>query len=432
LNRYFDLFVMINASQNPFFRLKSLARNLIVLMALFFFTTFVTDRNNGYIRLASSEKNPPSLNVDYLQRSLEGLIPYYDSCLQASVSGDITPGAALAIIYDGEIRLIKGYGVKKMGVPDPVDIHTAFRIGSVSKGFASVLTGIMTQEEVIDWDDPVAPYLPDFHHRDTATFNSLTIREILGQASGFPIHTFTDLLDDNIPLDQIIEQLQAVPFSTKPGMVYSYQNVVYSLIEKILKNTSGRDYAHLLREKILFPLEMKDASSEYVSLIMSGNYAFPHLRTRNSWTPVDNNPRYYATIPASGINASISDMARWLLALTGAEPEVLPADVLEEVFKPVVRVPMKRSMKKSWENAEELSYALGWRVIRVGNKNIVFHGGHVEGFRAEIGFCPEDKVGIVLLFNSSTNAVNDLLPVFFSNLYRDNAWDPSVLQLQKI
>jgi len=421
---------MTNSSQNPFLRLKSLARNCIVIAALFFFSTFDTDKNTRFTGLAASEKNRTTLQMSYLQQSLEGLIPYYDSCLQASVHGDITPGAAMAIICDGKIQLIKGYGVKKMGVPDPVDIHTAFRIGSVSKGFASVLTGIVTREQAIDWDDRVAPFLPDFHHRDTANFNSITIRDILGQASGFPIHTYTDLLDDNIPLNLIIEQLQNVPFSTRPGIVYSYQNVVYSLIEDILKNTTGEDFAHLLREKILFPLHMKDASSEYVSLIMSGNYAYPHLRTRNSWTPVDNNPRYYATTPASGINASISDMAQWLLALTGSAPEVLPASMLEEVYKPVVGVPMKRSMKKSWGNAEELSYAMGWRVIRVGDKDIVFHCGHVEGFHAEIGFCPEDKVGIVLLFNGSTSAVNDMLPVFFSSLYSHN--DPSVLQLAKI
>jgi beta-lactamase class C len=412
---------MVKEPQNRFSLLTSLAQKLVVMMALFVFTTFITDKNNHYARPASVERNPAALQTDDLLLSLESLIPVYDSCLQASVAGNITPGAAMAIIYKGRIEIIKGYGVKKMGTPDLVDIHTAFRIGSVSKGFASVLTGIMKQEHVIGWDDPVAPYLPDFHHRDSVNFNALTIREILGQASGFPIHTFTDLLDDNIPLDQIIQQLQTVPFSTKPGMIYSYQNVVYSLIEEILKNTTGQDYAHLLREKIFYPLHMKDASSEYVSLIISGNYAIPHIMTRNSWTPVDNNPRYYATIPASGINASISDMARWLLALTGSEPEVIPAGVLEEVYTPVVAIPLKRSIKRSWGGAENLSYALGWRVIRTGNKNIVFHGGLVQGFRAEIGFCPEDKVGIVMLFNGNTAAVNDLLPGFFNILYHHNA-----------
>jgi beta-lactamase class C len=423
---------MRNTPQNPFCPLKRITRNLIVLMAFFFLTTFVTDRNSRYPRLAFTETNPSVLPEDFLRQSLEDLVPFYDSCLEASVSGDITPGAALAIAYNGEIRLIKGYGVKKKGTPDPVDVHTAFRIGSVSKGFASVLTGIMKNEHVIGWDDHVASYLPDFHHRDTATFNSLTIREILGQASGFPIHTFTDLLDDNIPYDQILQQLQTVPFSTKPGTVYSYQNVVYSLIEDVLKNTTGREYAYLLREKIFLPLQMKDASSEFVSLIMTGNYASPHLRTRKGWTPVNNNPRYYATTPASGINASISDMAQWLLALTGSDPEVLPTGMLDEVFSPVVNIPMKRSMKRSWGNAQDLSYALGWRVIRVGNKNIVFHSGHVEGFRAEIGFCPEDKVGIVLLFNGGNPDINNLLPVFFSNLYMNDNPVPSFVQANKI
>jgi beta-lactamase class C len=177
---------------------------------------------------------------------------------------------------------------------------------------------------------------------------------------------------------------------------------------------------------------MKDASSEYVSLIMSGNYASPHLRTRDSWVPLENNTRYYATLPASGINASIADMAQWLLAMTGSKPEIVAPGVLEEVFQPVVDIPMKRSIKKAWGNADEFSYALGWRIIRVGNKTIVFHAGHVQGFLAEIGFCPEDKVGIVLLFNSNTHFTNNLLPSFFENLYQYHLWEPSSLDPEKI
>ena len=423
---------MISVMKNLYSRRYCLTKNVAVLLAFLLFTTFVIDKNIGYFPLAVSDKMTEILPADNLRQSLEGLIQYYDSSMETSVADETAPGGAMAIIYNGEIQLLKGYGVKKKGTSDPVDIHTAFRIGSVSKGFASVLTGIMSRENIVHWDDNIAPYLPGFHHRDSSTFNTLTLKHILSQTSGFPIHTFTDLLDDNIPYCQILEQLQTVPFSTKPGVVYSYQNVVYSLIDEILKNTSGKDYAHLLREKILFPLHMEDASSEYVSLIMSGNYAFPHLRARNSWTPIDNNTRYYATIPASGINASIADMAQWLLALTGSQPEVVPPDVLKEVFQPVVEIPMRRSLKRTWGNAESFSYALGWRIIQVGDKKIVFHGGHVQGFRAEIGFCPEDKVGIVLLFNGNSQTMNNMLPEFFDVLYQYHPWEPAYLQLQRI
>jgi beta-lactamase class C len=405
---------------------------MVVLLSFFVFTTFVTDKDNRYIQLANTERITETIPVDNLSQSLEDLIEDYDSFMESSVSDDVAPGAAIAITYNGEIRFLKCYGVKEEGTSEPVDIHTAFRIGSVSKGFAGVLTGIMSLENRVGLDDNIAPYLHNFHHRDSSNFNSITVRHILSHTSGFPIHTFTDLLDENIPYCEILKQLETVPFSTKPGAVYSYQNVVFSLIDEILKSTTGKEYAYLLRDKIFFPLHMKDASSEYVSLIMSGNYASPHLRTRNSWAPIPNNTRYYATIPASGINASISDMAQWLLALTGSEPEVVSPDVLDEVFQPVVDIPMRRRFKRSWGNAERLSYALGWRTIQVGDRKFVFHSGVVQGFRAEIGFCPDDKVGIVLLFNGNSSAINDILPTFFDNLYRYQPWEPSYLQLQKI
>jgi len=423
---------MISAMKKKYPRSMCFAKNLIVLLTLFIFTTFTTDKNIGYIPVTLSDRVTEAMPVDFLGQSLEGLIRHYDDYIGSSVAENASPGAAVAIAYNGEIRLLKGYGVKKEGSADPVDIHTAFRIGSVSKGFAGVLTGIMARENMVSWDDKVAAYLPDFHHYDAATFNKLTLKNILSQSSGFPTHTFTDLLDDNIPYCQILEQLKSVPFCAKPGQVYSYQNVVFSLVDEVLKNTSGKDYAYLLREKILYPLQMKDASSEYVSLIMSGNYASPHLRTRDSWLPIENNPRYYATIPASGINASIADMAQWLLALTGAKPDVIAPDVLEEVFEPVIDIPIKRSIKKAWGNADEFSYALGWRVIRIGDKTIVFHLGHVQGFLAEIGFCPEDQVGIVMLFNSNTHFNNDLLPSFFENLYQYHLWEPFSLDPERI
>jgi len=423
---------MFIASHRIAHRSRILAINLILLLMFFIFTTFITDRKISHSQLAVVQNITGTMPEDNLQQSLDNLIPYVDFSLQSSVSEDIMPGAAIAIVYDGKVRFLKTYGVKKEGSSEPIDIHTVFRLGSVSKGFASVLTGIMTHENVIRWDDPVASCLPDFHHIDTSNFNQVTIRNILSQSSGFPIHTFTDLLDENMPYRLIIQQLQTVPFSTKPGTTYSYQNVVYSLIDNILTNKTGKEYAYLLREKILFPLHMQDASSEFVSLIMSGNYAYPHIRKGNSWKPVDNNPRYYASAPASGINASISDMAQWLLALTGSDPEVIAPGVLEEVFQPEIEIPMKRSIRRSWDHAEKLFYALGWRVIEAGGKTIVFHGGLVEGFRAEIGFCPDDKVGIVMLFNSNSGAINHIMPEFFDDLYRYNASAPFFTMAENI
>ena len=115
-----------------------------------------------------------------------------------------SPGAAIALVYKGEIILLKGYGVKKAGEPDSVNHHTAFRLGSVSKGFASVLTGIMVEEGSLNWDDRVKSYLDDFKMKDTASENHLTVRHILSHTTGFPEHTYTDILDNGYEYEIII------------------------------------------------------------------------------------------------------------------------------------------------------------------------------------------------------------------------------------
>jgi beta-lactamase class C len=406
-SRIFNIFILFTGR----------CKGILWLPAMFLFTTFVNDKNIDQFLPEPSQRITGVAGVNVLSQSVANLSRSYDAYLTHCVDNGILPGAAMSIILGNDIQVMKGYGVKRQGSPDSVDEHTTFRIGSVSKGFASVLAGLILHEHQISWEGHIADFMPGFHHRDTGIFNSVTVRNILSHTSGFPIHTFTDLLDGNIPYRQIQEQLKAVPFSTSPGQVYSYQNVVFSLINEVLQSITGEEYVYLLREKLLYPLQMKNASSEYVSLMISGNYASPHMHGRGTWIATQNNTRYYASAPASGINASIADMTRWLLALNGYEPEVVDPEVLREVFMPVVEIPMRRGYKKAWGGADNLYYALGWRVVRVGDKQIVFHGGHVQGFRAEIGFCPEDKVGIVMLFNANTSVVNNLLPEFFRQLY---------------
>jgi len=71
------------------------------------------------------------------------------------------PGAAIAIVQNDSIVFMKGYGLRKSGHPQPIDTHTVFRIASVSKGFASTLTGLLVEDGTLDWQDKVIWYLPE-------------------------------------------------------------------------------------------------------------------------------------------------------------------------------------------------------------------------------------------------------------------------------
>jgi len=348
---------------------------------------------------------------------LDSLVLSFDEYLDNTVDSMKSPGAAVALVYKGEILLLKGYGIKRAGGRDTIDAHTAFRLGSVSKGFASVLTGIMVEEGSLSWDDRIQEYLSDFRLKDTSSASHMTIRNILSHTTGLPEHTYTDMLDNGFEYDRIKSDLANVPVIAKPGQVYGYQNVAYSLIGDVLFTVSGKDYNNLLQDKIFQPLNMKDASTDYTSFCYNPNTAMPHVRVGSGWKTKPKNDRYYSASPASGINASASDMAKWLLALTGYYPEVVDNQTIKAVSDHYIETPRKSAYRRNWKSLEKTYYGLGWRVFDVNGHDIIYHGGYVEGFRAEIAFDPETKLGIAVLFNANTPVASQCVPHFVNSFF---------------
>jgi beta-lactamase class C len=392
----------------------------ILVFLIFVFTTYdlgsVTNGTKEYISHITSGSLKPV--------GLDSLVYAYDIYLQHSIDSMKSPGAAVALVYKGEIMLLKGYGVKKSGETDTVDVHTVFRLGSVSKGFASILTGILVEEGSLSWDDRIQHFLADFKMRDTASAAHMTVRNILSQTTGFPEHTYTDMLDNGFEYDNIKSALAGVPTIAKPGELYTYQNVAYSLIGDVLYSASGIDYNNLLQEKIFQPLNMRDASTDFASFNYNPNSAMPHLRAGNTWKAKPKNNRYYSASPASGVNASASDMAAWLLALTGYYPEVIDNKTIVAISGHNIETPKKATYRRYWKSLDKTYYGLGWRVFNIGGHDIVYHGGYVEGFRAEIAFDPETKMGIAVLFNSNTPVASQCVPHFVNSFF--DSFAPSV------
>lgn len=375
-----------------------------------------TDSDAGNVSVIAGLKKISTSSRAY--RIYDPLIESYDSLIKTRMREENIPGLALSIVKDNQVLLMKGYGVKEFGGKDSIDINTIFRIGSVSKGFASVLAAIYVNEKKINWDDKIIDYVPDFCLNDTSCSNQMTIRHILSHSTGLPTHTFTDRLDYNVPYEQIKPLLKEVPLAYKPGKNYSYQNVAYSLIADVLQSATGSDYSTLVKNKIFVPLYMKHASSDYLTIATDTNVAKPHIQYGAlKWKPLKLNDRYYSVGPASGINASISDMTQWLMALMGNYPDLISAETLEEVFKPQIVTQIKRNYRNNWNNLGELYYGLGWRIFEYEGRTIVYHGGYVKGYRAEMAFDCKEKTGIVVLFNSPCKLSNMCIPRFFDLYY---------------
>jgi beta-lactamase class C len=372
-------------------------------------------KNHGNTGYKASIKNADFTDFD-------SLVASYDKFFSREFEENNCPGAAVTIVKDSGIKWLKGYGVKVAGTQDSVDINTVFRIGSVSKGFAAVITGMLVNENILNWDDRVKAHLSDFSLKDSVNTSELTIRHIISHTSGLPKHTYTNLLDQDVPYEEIVDLLDDVPAISPPGEVYSYQNVVFSLIGSILHNLTGKCYNSLIVEEIFEPLEMYDSSVDYFNLVESNNLARPHYKINNTYKSKKNSSKYFSVSPASGINMSISDMSKWLTALLGNNPDVINPDILDEIFKPHIRTYIKYKYRKYWKDLGDLYYGLGWRIFNYRGTEIIYHGGYINGYRAEVALCPKKGIGIAVLMNSSSKLANMCIPQFF-DIYFEKAFN---------
>ncbi|MEX0647713.1 MAG: serine hydrolase domain-containing protein [Balneolaceae bacterium] len=349
----------------------------------------------------------------------ESLAIYLEEFEQNFEEGLITeriPGGAVAIVKDGRVVFQKGFGIKEIGKPEVVDEHTIFRLGSVSKGFASVLTGVLVEEGVVGWDIPIFNYLENFKLSDQGQTGRVQIRHILSHTSGLPRHAYTNLVEDGLSLDRIIPRLEYVPIIAKEGEQIAYQNAAYSAIEKVLEAQTGTGFNTLLETKLFEPLAMDHSSASYDSIRSSENKALPHIyysRSRGR-VPTSISEKYYNAVSSGGINASASDMGKWLLLLTGYYPEVISKETLEEIYNPLASINNRR-FSRYWDGVNVSHYGMGWRVLENHGQKIVYHGGYVNGYRSEIAFAPEDGVGICILINTNSGYPLEVIPDFFNH-----------------
>lgn len=350
---------------------------------------------------------------DDIDPKLREVANRYEAFVNIAMQAEKVPGAAVAIIKDSTVLLLKGFGVKRVGTRDSVGVHTVFRLASLSKGFAPILTAQLIKEGCLNLDDKVISYLPYLQLKTEEQTQGITIRHVLSHTTGLPRHSYSNLLNSGWDYDKIFVKLKDVRPVHAPGTVYDYQNVIYSFIGDIAHAATSKSYTRLLNERIFDPAGMTDASATYEGILNTKDKAAPHWYFRNKgYAPIAISPNYYEVIPAAGVNASISDMANWLQVLMGNRPDIMTEEQLDLVFKPQIYV-NSREMRDWDGQLRSAWYALGWRVLNVGKRTIIYHGGFVNGFRTEIAFDRKEKIGIVVLSNAVSSFIGESMPSFF-------------------
>ncbi len=174
-------------------------------------------------------------------------------------SGPCQVGIIVGVI-EPKGRRIVAYGKRDHGDAAVLNGDTVFEIGSITKGFTTLLLAEMVQRGEVALDDPVAKYVPAKVRVPARGGRQITLRDLATHTSGLP-HDPSNLSPQdpaNPAADYSVEQLYSFLSShtlrRDIGIRYEYSNVGVSLLGHALANRSGMDYEGLLAERILGPL----------------------------------------------------------------------------------------------------------------------------------------------------------------------------------
>jgi beta-lactamase class C len=334
---------------------------------------------------------------------------------RASMAPDFV-GLAVAVVKDGKVALIKTYGVREAGGKDAVTPDTVFRVASLSKGFAGTLAAMEAGDGKLDLSSKAVSYVPQFALRKPSDTAAVTLEDVLTHRTGLPPYAYDNLLEAGVSPDEILSRYKSVRPTCGVHDCFTYQNTTFNMIATAIEKVAGRSYEAELQARILDPLGMTATSLGQSGLISTGNWARPHRRSGSDWYPVPVKDPYYKVPAAGGVNSSVSDLAKWMIAQMGERPDVISRAALDEAHRKRVSTPSENSRQRSLRTpVTDTYYGLGWRTYTYAGHKLINHTGSVEGYYAHIAWLPDRKNGIVVLSNSRGSRVTKIVPTWLDH-----------------
>ena len=149
-------------------------------------------------------------------------------------------GMSVALIKNGEIVSVEGYGVRDAAENLPMTKDTVMPIGSVTKTFTSLALAMLADEGKLDWDEPVRTYIPWLKLNNEMLTENVTARDLMCHRTGTPKYDLQAIYaakDDKEEMVRSLEYLQTfAPFRTK----FMYSNQMVSLAGYLVDVLSGK------------------------------------------------------------------------------------------------------------------------------------------------------------------------------------------------
>ncbi len=338
-------------------------------------------------------------------RAATPLGPAFDRYVEQSMAAWKVPGLAIAVVKDDRVVLARGYGVREVGKPAPVDDQTLFAIGSATKAFTVTVMGMLADSGLVGLDDPIVKHLPGFELADPVATRQITVRDAMTHRSGL---SGGDVLwaSGDLSRDEIVRRIRFLPASWGLRDRFDYSNIMFIVAGQVAAAAGKAPLEQLFQHRILGPLGMTASTTSIGSLPPGGNVATPHDPTDATprpvpWRNMDN------TLAGGGINSSARDMARWLRFQLGRGTfegqRLVSPQWVDEMVTPQILIRREGPWAQMTPDARFMAYGMGWILSDYRGHFIGQHGGGIDGMSAMVGILPDERLGVVVLSNLNGN-----------------------------
>lgn len=325
------------------------------------------------------------------------------------------PGLALAVVRDGRVDLVRGFG--HASVPDELAVeaeNTVFRTGSVAKLFVATIVADLARQGVLDLHRDIREYVPEIPI-DEAFEGPITLHHLLTHTAGFDerligyaarsreaMVPLGDYLTDNLPRR-----------GWPPGRLVGYSNHGMSLAAYIVERVTGLPFHQYAKENLFDRLEMNHTS--YIDPVTSSRtvQAMGHDCGDAVETCVEAPVLYSHAYPVGLAFTTAGDMARFLLAQLGPGESEGPSEISSQT--------LSLMQTEQFTHADRLpGMSYGFFNQRTFGRHFLAHSGSAGGFYALLMLAPEERVGFFFVINGGrSDFAEDLRDLLLSRLLPD-------------
>ena len=344
--------------------------------------------------------------------------PMPENSLDASIERAMEqwqiPGLAVVVVKDGETVLMKGYGTREFGKDLPVDEKTYLQIASNSKTFNAYLYGMLVDDGVLEWDDPIKKHIPEFYLPDAYVTENIAIDDLQCHRSGLTDKAPAGFLNRDYSFDALMNDIKDIELPIRFRSGNYYTNTGMAVLGEVVNRATGQSWGENIRQRIFDPLGMTDSYTSNHDFerrvgkpASAENIMQPAVKkggvvSAGTWDSVGTEDLY---APAGGIISTMEDMAKWIAFKLNdgmhAGGRLISLDRIEEIRK--IRIPTSFAnlgVPTSMIHPRDPLMGTGYGHYSFehhGNKVIVHNGGWMASV---IEVVPEKKLGVGVFSNA--------------------------------